>query len=76
MKKKYYWDLILKIIVQIFFALNVQSLEQSFTHQNFEDILIKNNYEYIYTYGINRYYVDKNLDYLKERAKFIEKIIL
>ena len=48
----------------------------SFTHQNFEDILIKNNYEHIYTYGINRYYVDKNLDYLKERAKFIEKLIL
>ena len=47
----------------------------SFTYQTFEDILVKNNYEFVYSYGINRYYVDKNLDYLKERAKHLGDLL-
>ena len=47
----------------------------SFTHKEFEDILIRNDYEFIYTYGINRYYIDKNLYNLKERAKYIKDLI-
>ena len=45
-------------------------------YNRFEDILLKNNYEFIFSYGINRYYIDKNLPYLKERAKYIEKVII
>ena len=46
-----------------------------FSHQQFEDILIQNNYECVYTYKINRYYVDKKLTYLIERSKYIEEVI-
>ena len=45
------------------------------SHKLFEDILIKNDYEFVYQYQINRFYIDKKNLELKERAKIIPKYI-
>ena len=38
-----------------------------------EDILIKNNYTFIYSKGVNRYYVDNLIPGFSERKKYIKK---
>ena len=45
------------------------------SHKLFEDILIKNDFEFAYQYQINRFYIDKKNLELKERAKLIPKYI-
>lgn len=45
------------------------------THQNWEDILYENGYEFAYQYGVNRYYVDKNIDGLKEKFVGMDEIL-
>ena len=60
---------------QIFCIESVVPGTEIQNYKVFEDILIKNNYEIVFAYRINRYYVDKNLEYLKERSKYIEEII-
>ena len=45
-------------------------------HKLWRDILINNNYSFIYKYGVNRYYVDDQIPELKKRAKFINKFLI
>ena len=48
------------------------------SYQLFEDILIKNNYSFIYQYNVNRFYVDnksKFLNALKQRVILIDLFI-
>ena len=45
------------------------------TQHEFEDILFKNNYSFVYQYKINRFYIDDEYNYLKRRVSLIEKII-
>ena len=42
-------------------------------HQLWENILIENNYSYVYTRGVNRYYVNNNMPNLLEKAKNITR---
>ena len=60
---------------KIFCIESTQPRTFTFNHKTFEDILIKNNYEHIYTFLINRYYIDKSLNYLKERKKYLNETI-
>jgi FkbM family methyltransferase len=44
------------------------------TQQKWEDILSANDYEFAYQYGVNRYYVDKNLPELKQKFIGVERL--
>ncbi|MDR0715198.1 MAG: FkbM family methyltransferase [Puniceicoccales bacterium] len=44
------------------------------TQQKWEDILLANDYEFAYQYGINRYYVDRNLPELKQKFIGVERL--
>ena len=54
----------------------VPGVENIYTYNKYEYILTENNYEFIYQYKINRFYIDKYLFYLKERAKYIDEAII
>ena len=48
------------------------------TYQLFEDILIKNNYSFIYQYSVNRFYVDNKSNFaniLRQRVVQIDLFI-
>jgi len=44
-------------------------------HELWENILIQNNYTYVYKRGVNRFYVDNNFPELLERSKHITEYI-
>ncbi len=44
-------------------------------HNEWEDILLKNDYSFIYQYKINRYYIDNRIEGLRERFYQINKYI-
>ena len=44
-------------------------------HDLWEDILLKNNYSFVYQYKINRYYIDNRIEGLKERFYHVNKYI-
>ncbi|MDR2628542.1 MAG: FkbM family methyltransferase [Puniceicoccales bacterium] len=50
------------------------------TEQKWEEILLKNGYEFAYQYGVNRYYVDGKFSGLKEKfvgmGKIMDKYII
>lgn len=45
------------------------------THQQWEDILVKNDYEFVYQFGVNRYYVDKHTTGLKEKFIGMDELL-
>lgn len=57
------------------FAPRLFCIESNNTFDNFEYILYKNNYSYIYQYELSRYYIDNRINYLKERFYSMDEII-
>ena len=45
------------------------------TYQEFEPILLKNNYTFAYEHRVNRYYIDNTVSYLKNRTYLIDNAI-
>ena len=45
------------------------------THKQWEDILVKNDYEFVYQFGVNRYYVDKHTTGLKEKFIGMDELL-
>ena len=45
------------------------------THDLWEDILLRNNYSFVYQYKINRFYIDNKVEGLREKFNKIDKII-
>lgn len=46
-----------------------------FSYDQWEDILIKNNYSFAFQYMINRYYIDNRIQGLREKFIQVEKIL-
>jgi len=68
--------MILLIIGQKFFVLKSTIPESSTpNYKLWEDILINNNYTYIYSFGVNRFYVDNLIPGLIKRDKYIRKYL-
>lgn len=44
-------------------------------HYLWEDILLKNNYSFVYQYKINRFYIDNKIEGLRERFSIVKKTI-
>ena len=44
-------------------------------HKSWEDILLNNDYSFAYQYSINRYYIDKRIQGLKEKFYDIDNYI-
>ena len=45
------------------------------SHEEWEDILLKNDFSFVYQYKINRYYIDNRIKGLKERFILSDKAI-
>lgn len=45
------------------------------THNLWEDILIKNNYSFVYQYKVNRFYIDNKIEGLLEKFNKMDAII-
>jgi len=44
-------------------------------HDLWEDILLKNDYSFVYQYKVNRFYIDNRISYLRQRIKLAEKAV-
>ena len=60
---------------KVFCIESVIPIELTPNYELWEDILIKNNYSFIYSEGVNRFYVDNQIPELIKRDKFIRKYI-
>ena len=45
------------------------------SHEEWEDILLENDYSFAYTYKINRFYIDNRSKNLRKKFANIEKLI-
>ena len=45
------------------------------THKAWEDILLTNNYSFAYSSVINRYYIDNNIEGLREKFNRVNKLM-
>ena len=57
------------------YGTKIFCIENNNTYQNFEYILHKNNYSFLYQYELNRYYIDNKFTDVKDRVDYIDKII-
>ena len=46
-----------------------------FSYDEWEDILLKNDYSYAFQYMINRYYIDNRIQGLREKFIYAERIL-
>ncbi len=60
---------------KVFCLESTKPITNSPSHHEWEDILIKNNYSFVYQYAINRFYVDNNyIEELREKFNYVHKI--
>lgn len=45
-------------------------------HEDWEDILINNHYHHVFSYGVNRYYVADECDFLNEKFISVEELYI
>ena len=60
---------------KVFCIESVIPVELTLNYELWEDILIKNNYSFINSEGVNRFYVDNQIPELIKRDKYIRKYI-
>ena len=60
---------------KVFCIESVIPIELTPNYELWEDILIKNNYSFIYSEGVNRFYVDNQIPGLIKRDKYIRKYL-